>query len=164
MSFSFDLEAAIDAIAAIEVAISGVTTAYGYGESPVQITDNTLLPAVTHQPLGPQVAADGVIPGLLTMGSSYQLMYQIQSRLLITESTGKNYPADENASSGLWQAVANAFFNHTNRISLATSAGAHTYFMNWSDPSYGIRPWPPEPMQIRYYWALDYIHTFVFTG
>ena len=164
MTFAFDLQAATNAIAAVELAVTGVTTAYGYNSNPVEITNTALLPAVVHLPLGPRNAADGVIPGMLTMGASFQLDYRIISRVLLVESKGENYPADEAGASVLWKVIAQAFFTRAAMVSLATAAGAHTAFMQFNDPSYGLLPWPPEPLQLRHYWALEYIHTFTFTG
>jgi len=166
MTFPFDLEAATNAIAALELAVVGIGTSYGYNANPVEVdhTDLATGAVVVHSPLGPRNAADGVVSGLLSYGSVFQLDYRITSRVLFSESKGENYPADEAGASVLWKVIADAFFNHANRTSLATSAGAHTYSTEFADPSFGIKPWPMDSPGFREYWALEYNHIFTFTG
>lgn len=169
MSFDFDLEAAINQIAALEDAITtptpGIINAYTYGNNPTEIPDPLAdLPAVVHIPLGPQTAAPGGQSGLLTLTGTYQLSYQIQSTILFLETVLKQYPAEEKASNLIWKEVCETFFNFANRETLVAAAVAHTYRFEFPARSYAVRPWPPLPTSTHFYWSLQYTHTFVFVG
>lgn len=167
MSFDFNLEAAIDKIAELEDAIAtplpGVVTAYGYNENPAEITDVSKLPAVVHVPLGPRTEGPGFQPGNIGYGT-YNLTFEIYSRLLIIEAVLDQYPADEAAASLFWQPVVETFFNVTNHVALCQASGAHTYACTFPEQAYKPRPWPPVPNAPRFYWSLQYVHRFTFTG
>ena len=169
MAFSFNIEAAIDAIATLEGAIStptpGVTTAYGFGENPTEITNPALLPAVVHISRGPQTVGGGDLLGAFTYGS-YRLAYEIDSLLLILEIVQDQYPADEAASAKFFDSVCDTFFNDTNISSLISSAGVDSYTCGFPrQPSYLPIQWPPYPSEpLHWYWGLRYTHRFVFDG
>lgn len=169
MGFNFDLEAAIDQIATLEAAISlptpGITNAYGYGSNPIIIDDPTDLPAVVHVPMGPQYTTNPAQSGLVATRGAYQLSYQIRSIALLIEVVPKKYPDDENAVTGFWETIVEAFLSYTNRVTLTSATGAHTYNLSFPAQSYGVKEWPPAPIvPYKSYWGLEYIHTFIFIG
>ena len=118
MAFDFDLEAAINAIATLEAAITtptpGVTNAYTYGANPVEISDLSALPAVVHIPEGVSTAVDGE-QGTITR-ATYQMVYNIRSIMLVLQAVPDQYPADETASGLFWKSLTETFFNYDNRV------------------------------------------------
>lgn len=168
MAFSFNVENAIDAIATLEAAIStptpGVTTAYGFGENPVELT-SALLPAVVHLNRGPQTIEGGEIFSAYSYGT-YRLAFEIESFLLILETVPDGYPADEAASAQFFDSICDVFFSDTNAASLAASATADSYTCSFpNQPSFGIVQWPPAPAEpMHWYWSLRYMHRFTFEG
>ncbi|GIK36565.1 MAG: hypothetical protein BroJett011_03980 [Chloroflexota bacterium] len=168
MAFSFNLQAAVNAIAALERAIpapsgGAAITAYNVNANPAKLETPDLLPVVVHLPLGPRTEAPGDIPGHMGSGV-YALSYEIASLLLIIEAIPGGYPADEAAANLYWQGVCQAFFNRTNAINLCTAAGAHTYACSFPENSYLVRSWPPLSEAPGYYWSLKYTHRFSFFG
>ncbi len=167
-TFNFDLEGAINQIAAFEDAITtptpGITNSYTYGNNPAEINAPADFPAIVHIPLGPINQATG--PQTLVTHQTYQLAYQIQSTALFVETVGNAYPADETASNLFWKSIAEVFFNQANRITLVSAAGTgvHSYRCEFPARSYDVRRWPPTQQSTHSYWSLQYTHTFVFTG
>lgn len=161
MAYTFDLEAAIDAIATIEDAITtptpGIVTAYGYGENPSVIEDPALFPAVVHIPLGPHG------PSEISHGT-WAFEYDIYSRLLAIEASPSQYPADEAAANLFWKSVTEAFLTGSTRSSLCTSSGALVYQCLFEPVSYAVRNWPPVQGAPNAYWSLQYVHRFTITG
>ena len=142
MAFGFDLEAAVDAIATLEVAIStptpGITTSYGYNSNPGEITDVSVFPAVVHVNRG-EVAPEGGLPDA-------------------------RYPGDEGTANLFWKSFAETFHNETNKRSLASDSGADEYRFIPGTPSYGLVSWPPVVPPLRRYWGYTYTHRFIFFG
>lgn len=167
MAFGFDLEAAVDAIAAIELAIStptpGVTTAYGYNSNPAEITNVALFPAVVHNNRGALNPPGGFDDMRMTPGG-YYVGYDIDSILMVVEVVPEQFPSDEGAANLFWKSIAEAFQNPTVKRSLATDTGADEYRFIWGSPSYGIVSWPPVQPPIRRYWGYTYTHRFLFYG
>ncbi len=163
ITYNLNIEAAIDAIATLEDAITtptpGITTAYGFGENPSSISAPSLLPAVVHINRGP-VTVD---TNPATLKGVYYIQYDIESILLAIEASPDQYPADEAATSKFWKSVCETFFDGANQSSLATSAGARYYrclFLN--SPSWTVRQWPPQPAEaLNWYWSLSYTHRFI---
>lgn len=163
MSFSFDVEAAVDAIAALEDAIAtptpGVTNAYTYGSNPVSFTAGSALPAVVHINRGP------LTPSVQAFGQ-YDLYYDVESILLIMETLPDQYPGDEDESAKFWVSICDVFFSLTNQATLISSAGATGYEMLFNaTPSFAVRPWPPAPSSpLKWFWSLQYTHRFYLEG
>lgn len=168
MGYPFNLEAAIDAIAALERAMPApaglaAISATDYGQNPPEIGGPDELPLVVHLPLGPNTAEGGAIPGLVATGQ-YALSYDIASLLLIIEAIPGGYPEDEAAASPYWLPVCQTFFNRANAISLATAAGALSYACVFPENSYQIRAWPPLSDSPAHFWSIRYTHRFTFYG
>jgi len=167
MAFTFNVETAIDAIATLETAIAtptpGVTNAYTYGANPIEITDPTALPAVVHINRGPFTPAGGDRPAQLSYGL-FELGYDIESQLLITETIPDGYPADESNSNKWWLEIAKVFMTDTNEASLISSTSANDYMCLFLEqPSFSVRQWPPPPAApMHWYWSLKYTHRFTF--
>ena len=166
MAFDFDLEAAINAIATLEAAITtptpGVTNAYTYGANPVEISDLSALPAVVHIPEGVSTAVDGE-QGTITR-ATYQMVYNIRSIMLVLQAVPDQYPADETASGLFWKSLTETFFNYDNRVTLTSSANAHSYYCTFPARSYDIRAYPPLSGDYKLYWSYEYTHSFIFAG
>lgn len=167
MAFDFDLEAAIDAIAALELAISiptpGITTSYGYNSNPSEITDVALFPAIVHMNRG-FVNPDGVQADMRIVPGGYYVAYDIDSIAMILEIVPEQYPSDEGASNLFWKSILETFLNTTNKSSLATSAGASEYRFVPGSPSYGVVSYPPVSPPLHRYWGFTYTHRFLFFG
>ncbi len=163
--FTFDVEAAIDAIAAIEAAITlpipGIQNAYGFGANPAEITDPADFPAVLHLANGP-INQSGA-SNQQSYGQ-HSLHFDIQSLLLVLESVPNTYPADEAVGIVWWKAIANAFVNDVTESALINlDVGTIEYKCLFLDqPSFGVRQWPPEsPLPpLHWYWSLSYTHRF----
>jgi len=162
MAFTFDLEAAIDAIATLEAAIAtpspGITTSYGHKENPNEITDPALLPAVIHMYRG------FIIPNTQPEGryvkGGYYIAHDIDSLMLILEIVPEQYATDEGTANLYADSVLETFLNHTNKTSLADSANAEEYVFIPGNPSYGVVAWPPINPAIKSYWGFTYTHRF----
>lgn len=167
--FNFDIQAAVNSIATIEREVAGVTTSYGWEQNPVDITDWALLPAIVHTVSGPQMATDTFVPGLHTLGVSYQLMHTITSTVLVAEAVpeGPSQLAGQHTNALLWQALADKLLTKEIMGRLATEAGigVHTAYVAFSEPeSYAIRPWPPAPLSNRLFWSIQYNVVYTITG
>jgi hypothetical protein len=164
VAFGFDLEAAIDQIATLEVAIStpgpGIVTAYGYGENPSSVPLSAL-PAIVHVPLGPTSEFLDIQSGLASYGS-FGLSFDIYSRALIIEAIPGKYPSDDEAANLFWEPIAETFFSLTNHAALASAANADNYTCIFDEQSYQPRIWPPIPGSDKWYWSFQYIHRFMF--
>lgn len=162
MSYTFDLEAAIDQIATMEAAINtpapGIVTAYGYNENPAVITNVSLFPAVVHVPLGPANFEQVVV------NYSWGAVFEVYSRVLFIEARHDKYPADENANNKLWLPIVEKFVSPTGRSDLVTASGAFSYECVFLPNSYGVRPWPPVKDAPNVYWSLQYTHRFYIYG
>ena len=167
MTFSFDLEAAINAIATLERAIStptpGITTSFGYNLNPSEITDVSLFPAIVHINRGP-VNPDGVQADMRITPGGYYVAYDIDSIAMIIETVPEQFPGDEGASNLFWKSILETFLNATNKSSLATDSGSLEYRFTPGDPSYGIVSWPPVQPPLHRYWGFTYTHRFLFFG
>lgn len=167
MAFGFDLEAAVDAIAALELAIStptpGITTAYGYNDNPNEITDVALFPAVVHVNRGP-VAPEGGFPDMQMVRGGYWVAYNVDSIVMIIESVKDQFPGDEGQSNLFWKPILETFLNLTNKTSLASDSGADEYRFIPGAPTYGLVSWSPVSSPPRWYWGYNYTHQFLFFG
>lgn len=167
MAFGFDLEAAIDAIAALELAITtptpGITTSYGYNSNPGEITDVALFPAVVHVNRG-FVAPEGGFPDMRMVPGGYYVGYDVDSIAMIIEAVPQQFPSDEGSANLFWKPILETFLNLTNKTSLAEDSGADEYRFISGTPSYGLVVWPPEPFPLRWYWGFAYTHRFLFFG
>jgi hypothetical protein len=167
MAFGFDLEAAVDAIAALEEAITtptpGITTSYGYNENPSEITDVSTFPAVVHVNRG-NIAPEGVPPDMRLVPGGYYVGYDVDSIVMIIEVVPEQFPGDEGASNLFWKSIMETFLNRTNKTSLAQDSGADEYRLILGTPSYGLVSWPPVQPPLRRYWGFTYTHRFLFFG
>jgi len=167
MAFGFDLEAAIDAIATLELAIStptpGITTAYGYNSNPGEITDVSLFPAVVHVNRG-FVSPEGGFPDMRMVPGGYYAGYDVDSIAMIIEVVPEQFPGDEGTANLFWKSILETFLNLTNKTSLATDSGADEYRFIPGRPSYGLVSWPPVQPPLRRYWGFTYTHRFIFFG
>ena len=167
MAFNFDLEAAINAIAALELAIStptpGITTAYGYNSNPGEITDVALFPAVVHVNRG-FVSPEGGFPDMQMVPGGYYAGYDVDSIAMIIEIVPQQFPADEGIANLFWKSILETFLNLTNKTSLATDSGADEYRFVPGSPSYGLVSWPPVQPPLKQYWGFTYTHRFLFFG
>lgn len=163
MSYNFDLAAAINAIAALEDAITtptpGIVTSYTYGANPVEFTAGSQLPAIVHVPTGPVVDANSE----QTHGN-YKLYYDVYSLLLVIESVPDQYPADDGVANLFWKTIIETMLNNTTRRTLCTATGAFSYTCIFEPKSYDIRPWPPSPAAVNFFWSLLYTHRFTVWG
>lgn len=167
MAFDFDLEAAIDAIAALELAIStpepGITTSFGYNSNPNEITDVSLFPAVVHVSRG-FVAPDGGFPDMRIVTGGYWVGYDVDSVAMIIEIVPEQYPGDEGTANLFWKSILETFLSLSSKTSLATDSAADEYRFIPGSPSYGLVSWPPVQPPIRQYWGFTYTHRFLFFG
>ncbi len=167
MAFNFDLEAAINAIAALELAIStptpGITTAYGYNSNPGEITDVALFPAVVHVNRG-EIIPDGGFPDARMVKGGYYIGYDVDSIAMIIEVVPEQFPGAEGTANLFWKSFADTFHNETNKRSLATNSKADEYRFIPGSPSYGLVSWPPVQPPLRQYWGYTYTHRFLFFG
>lgn len=163
MSYSFDLSAAINAIAAIEDAIAsptpGIVKSYTYGANPVEFTAGSQLPAIVHIPTGPVVE-----PASEYATQVFAFYYEIISRLLIVEAVQDQYPADEGGAALFWKTIIEALLTDTTRRTLCSASGAFSYSVVFQSRSYGIRPWPPIENAPSRFWSLEYTHRFTIQG
>lgn len=166
-AFSFDLEAAIDAIATLEAAIAtptpGITTAYGYNSNPGEITDVSLFPAVVHVNRG-FISPEGGPVDMRLVPGGYYVGYDIDSVAMIIEVVPEQFPGDEGDANLFWKSILETFLSNTNKRSLATDSGADEYRFVPGAPSYGLVSWPPLQTPIRQYWGFTYTHRFLFFG
>jgi len=167
MAFDFNLEAAINAIAALELAITtptpGIITAYGYNSNPGEIADVALFPAVVHVNRGPVPPEDGFSDMRMVPGG-YYVAYDIDSIAMIIEVVPEQFPADEGTANLFWKSILETFLNLTNKASLATNSKAAEYRFIPGSPSYGLVSWPPVQPPLRRYWGYTYTHRFLFFG
>jgi hypothetical protein len=163
MSYSFDLAGAINAIAAIEDAITtptpGIVTSYTYGANPGEFTAPSQLPAIVHVPTGPVVQ----IGAELSRGQ-YQIYYDVYSLLLAIEAVPNQYPADETAVTLFWKSILEALLSDSTRSTICTASGAFAYTCIFEPNSYAIRAWPPIGPAPNFYWSLQYTHRFWIIG
>jgi hypothetical protein len=163
MSFSFNIANAVNAIAALEDAITtptpGITKSYTYGTNPVSFTAGSSLPAIVHINKGP------LNPAMQAFGK-FELYYDIDSLLLIMETLPDQYPGDEGESAKFWISICDVFYSLTNQSSLISSSGATGYDMLFNEqPSFAVRPWPPTPSApLKWFWSLEYTHRFYLEG
>lgn len=166
MTFALDIDAATDAIAALEDAIAtpspGITNSYLYGANPVKFDAGSTLPAIVHIQRGPLTITDGAVQ---TFGK-FELYYDIDSLLLIMETIPDQYPGDEGESAKFWVSVCDVFFNLDNQATLISAAGASDYNLLFNDlPAFAPRPWPPTPSApLKWFWSLQYTHRFMVDG
>jgi hypothetical protein len=167
MAFNFVLEAAINAIATLELAIStptpGIVTAYGYNSNPGEISDVSLFPAVVHVNRG-FVSPEGGSPDMGKVPGGYYVGYDVDSIAMIIEVVPEQFPGDEGTANLFWKSILETFLNLTNKTSLATSSGADEYLFFPGSPSYGLVSWPPVQPPLRRYWGYTYTHRFLFFG
>ncbi len=167
MAFGFDLEAAVNAIAILELAIAtptpGITTAYSYNSNPGEITDVSLFPAVVHVNRG-FVVPDGGFPDMQMVPGGYYTGYDIDSIAMIIEVVPKQFPGDEGTANLFWKSILETFLNLTNKTSLAKDSGAAEYRFIPGSPSFGLVSWPPLLQPLRRYWGYTYTHQFLFFG
>lgn len=167
MAFGFDLEAAVNAIAALEAAIAtpppGITTSYGYNSNPGEITDVSVFPAIVHANRGFVSPEGGFVDMQVTRGG-YYVAYDVDSIAMIIEVVPKQYPGDEGTANLFWKSILETFLNLTNKTSLASDTGAGEYRFIPGTPSYGIVSWPPVVPPLRRYWGYTYTHRFIFFG
>lgn len=167
MAFGFDLEAAINAIAALELAIStptpGITTAYGYNSNPGEITDVSLFPAVVHVNRGP-IAPDGGFVDMRMVPGGYYTGYDVDSIVMVIEVVPGQYPGDEGTANLFWKPILETFLNLTNKTSLAADSGADEYRFIPGSPTYGLVSWPLMQPPLRQYWGFTYTNRFLFFG
>jgi hypothetical protein len=165
MAFGFDLEAAINKIAALELAIStptpGIVTAYGYNSNPGEIADVSLFPAVVHISRA-FVSPDSGFPEMVPGG--YYVSFDVDSIFMVIEAVPKQFPGDEGTANLFWKSILETFLNLTNKTSLATDSGADEYRFIAGSPSYGLVSWPPVQLPLRQYWGYAYTHRFLFFG
>jgi hypothetical protein len=167
MAFGFDLEIAINAIAALEVAIStpdsGITTSFGYNANPNEITDVSLFPAIVHVNRG-FVPPEGGPPDMRIVPGGYYVGFDVDSVAMIIEMVPEQYPGDEGTANLFWKSILETFLNQTNKTSLAADSGADEYRFIPGSPSYGLVSWPPVSPPINQYWGFTYTHRFLFFG
>lgn len=167
MAFGFDLEAAVNAVAILERAIStptpGITTSYGFNANPGEITDVSLFPAIVHVNRG-FVVPDGGFPDMQVTRGGYYVGYDVDSIAMIIEVVPEQYPGDEGTANLFWKSIAETFLNLTNKTSLATDSGADEYRFISGGPSYGLVTWPLMQPPLRQYWGYTYTHRFLFFG
>lgn len=167
MAFDFDLEAAVNAIAALELAIStptpGITTSFGYNANPGEISDVALFPAIVHVNRG-FVAPDGGSLDMRMVPGGYWVGYDIDSVAMIIEIVPEEYPGDEGTANLFWKSILETFLSLTSKTSLATDSGADEYRFIPGPSTYGPVSWPPVEPPIRQYWGYAYTHRFLFFG
>jgi hypothetical protein len=163
MAYNFDLAAAINALAALEDAITtpspGIVTSYTWGANPGEFTAGSQLPAIVHIPTGPVAEVSSEI----THGS-YNVYYEVLSRLLIVEAVPDQYPGDESGAALFWKSIMEKLLTNTARTILCTASGAFSYALQFQPRSYAIRPWPPVENAPSHFWSLEYSNRFTVIG
>lgn len=167
--FTFDLEAAINAIATLESAMTPpaggqLVNSLTFGNNIQQIDDPENLPLAVHLTRAIEEPAGGP---RRTIGSKFWRDFRITSVVLIVESKPDSYPADERISSLYWEPVIETFFDLDNQdtIKVAAGAGCIRYDFEPDNPFFNIRQWPPRPMApLRWYWSFQYDHVLRLQG
>lgn len=189
-AFTFDIVPVVTQIAALELAMSSVNTAYDFTENnanPLNIPDASL-PAAVHIPLGPQVLDRSVVSKYVqNQNQEFPHVWVVKSWILFTKYTSENYPDGMLAAMNAYNEVTNTFFDNaqdnTNRFSIIHAASqipadpdspnsAVGYKCDWEQDSnyspFDLRPWPivgsreVEQHSVRYY-SLGYTH-YIYYG
>jgi len=163
MTFVFNLAAAVDEIAVMELEITtpapGIVSAYSYGLNDLKPA-NTDLPAALHLEFGPNTDGGPWTDGPLTT-STFSLTHIIQSRLLLYELIADE-PEIESRTlmNDLWQPIVNKFNSRDAIVRLTAASGAVDYRWRMQNPSFVRVFWPYSGEVLRAYWALQYGHQF----
>ncbi len=159
MTTTFDVEAATNAIAALERTITtpspGIISSYDYGTEPIEF-DNDEVPAVVHIERGPS--------NVDRLGAAiYMATFEIESRVLLIQDVAQQVPLEpKTLQADLWLPLFNLFETDTAKATLTAASGAFDYFCQWDNPSFTRGDWPIFSNNFKVYWLIRYLHIFTF--
>ncbi len=167
MTFNFDLVAATDEIAAMELEITtpvpGIVSSYDYGKNklkPVAVD----LPAALHLEFGANTDGGPWTDGPLTT-ISFSITHIIQTRLLLYEIIADEPELESrNLLNDLWKPIVDKFNSKDAIARLTAASGALDYRFLMPNPSFVRVPWPYQAELVKVYWALQYDHFFRVVG
>jgi hypothetical protein len=184
MTFEFDVEAAVDAIAAREETIIDVqipasispdtptlsiSESFTYGQTPTQV-DLSSGPVVTHIqiPSSPDTAPPD---GQVAVGN-FQAAMTIRSHFLIVldkpDQDGQ-YNLAQGIGLAFWKPIIETFRSRDAQFELAEAAGAGVLayeLRSLIDPLFGPIPWAPVSITLAQnkFWAFVMDHYFLYEG
>ncbi len=181
MTFTFDVEAAVDAIAAREETIVDVqipasisasaptlsiAESFGYGLTPTEI-DLSNGPVVTHEqiPSSPDTAP----PGGQVAVANFQAAMTVRSFFLIVQDKPDQYNLAQGIGLAFWQPIIETFRSRDAQFELAEAAGAGVLayeLRSVIDPLFGPLPWAPVSISLAQdkFWAFVLDHYFLYEG
>ncbi len=167
MSYVFDLEAAVNEIAAMEAEITtplpGIVTAYAYGLNDLQPAAADL-PAALHLEFGPNTQGGRWSDGPLTT-SAFSITQTIQTRLLLYEVIADEPEVEvKTLLNDLWKPIVDKFFSVAALARLTAASSALDYSFQLPAPSFARVHWPYNSEVYKVYWILQYDHLFRAVG
>lgn len=181
MTFVFDVEAAVNAIAAREETIVDVqipasisasaptlsiADSFGYGLTPTQV-DLSSGPVVTHEQI--PSSPDTTPPSGQVAVGNFQAAMTVRSFFLIVQDKPDQYNLAQGIGIAFWQPIVETFRSRTAQFELAEAAGAGVLayeFRSVIDPLFGPLPWAPVSIDLAQdkFWAFVMDHYFLYEG
>lgn len=181
MTFAFDVEAAVNAIAAREETITGVqipasidpTTptlsiaeSFTYGQTPTQV-DISSGPVVTHIQI--PSSPDTTPPSGQVAVANFQAAMTVRSHFLIVPGRPEQYNLAQGIGLAFWDPIIETFRSRDAQFELAQAAGAGVLayeFRSVIDPLFGPLPWAPVTIDLAQdkFWAIVMDHYFLYEG
>ena len=167
MTFNFDLEAATNEIAAMELEITlpapGIVNAYDFGLNDLK-PDPIDLPAALHLELGVNSDGGPWSDGPLTL-DTFSITHIVQSRLLLYEIIADEPEVvSRTLLNDLWRPVLEKFNSFDAIERLTAASGALDYRVLIPSPSFLRVAWPYNAELVKVYWAMQYDHYFRIVG
>lgn len=181
MTFTFDVEAAVDAIAAREETIVDVqipasisasaptlsiAESFTYGQTPTEV-DLSSGPVVTHTqiPGSPDTAPPS---GQVAVGN-FQATMRVRSFFLIVKDGPNEYNLAQGIGLAFWKPINETFKSKDAQFELAEAAGAGVlaYELREAvDPTFGPISWAPVSISLAQdkFWAFVLDHYFLYEG
>ena len=181
MAFTFDVEAAVNAIATREETIVDVqipasiaapaptlsiAQSFTYGQTPTEV-DLSSGPVVTHEqiPSSPDTAPPS---GQVAVGN-FQAAMTIRSNFLIVLDRPDQYNLAQGIGLAFWKPIIETFRSRAAQFALAQAAGAGVLayeLRSVIDPLFGPLPWAPVSIALAQdkFWAFVLDHYFLYEG
>ena len=181
MTFEFDVEAAVDAIAVREETIVDVqipasispsaptlsiSESFTYGQTPTEV-DLSSGPVVTHVQI--PSSPDTTPPGGQVAVANFQAAMTVRSFFLIVLDRPDQYNLAQGIGLAFWKPIIETFRSRDAQYELAQAAGAGVLAYELRaviDPLFGPMPWAPVSITIAQdkYWAYALDHYFLYEG
>ena len=181
MTFEFDVEAAVNAIAAREETIVDVqipasisasaptlsiAESFGYGLTPTEV-DLSSGPVVTHIQI--PSSPDTTAPSGQVAVANFQAAMTIRSHFLIVPDKPDQYNLAQGIGIAFWKPIIETFRSRDAQFELAEAAGAGVLayeFRSLIDPLFGPFSWAPVPINLAQgkFWAIVMDHWFLYEG